>query len=267
MQPEIRKVADSFNARAGTYAQNEWHRRCAERLVALCRLRPGDHVLDAGTGTGFVALAAAHAVGREGHVRGVDISPGMLREARAAVRDSGLANIELIEADATCLPQHQPETVDVITCAAGLLYMPVIDALREWHRLLKKGGRVAFSTMRAGSPVAGRIFRDCAASFGISLHDPSEPIGSASACRSVLEAVGFEVVDIVGEAVELTAQDLSLAWESNFGSPAHADVRRLSDEEQRSLESMYLAALAREEADNPEALSRADVLYAVGRRG
>jgi ubiquinone/menaquinone biosynthesis C-methylase UbiE len=259
-------IAETFNARAGTYAQNDWHRRCAERLIELCQLRPGDHVLDAGTGTGFAALAAARAVGREGHVRGVDISSGMLREAWGAVQHAGLANIELLEADAAHLPQQQAESVDVITCAAGLLYMPVFDALREWHRLLKKGGRVAFSTMRAGSPPAGRIFRDCAAAFGTSLRDPSEPLGSASACRNVLEAAGFEVADIVSETIEFTPQDLSLAWESNFRSAGHAGVQRLSDEEQRALKSRYLAALAREASENSGALSRADILYVVGRR-
>ena len=266
MQPDVCLIAETFSARAGTYAQSDWHRRCAERLVELSRLQPTDHVLDAATGTGFAALAAARAVGRVGHVLGVDISSGMLREARAAVAESGLSNIEWLEADAVRLPQLKDETIDVITCAAGLLYMPAAEALREWHRLLKKGGRVAFSTMRAGSPIAGRIFRDCAAAFGVSLRDPSEPLGSASACRSALDAAGFEVVDIVAEIITFTPRDLSRAWDSNFRSPAHADVRRLSEEEQRALKNMYLAALVREESENPGVLSRCDVLYTVGRR-
>jgi ubiquinone/menaquinone biosynthesis C-methylase UbiE len=264
MRDNLREIAEAFNARAGTYAHYGWHRCCAERLVELCQLRPGDHVLDAATGTGFAALAAARAVGTEGRVRGIDISPGMLHQARAAVQEAGLSNLELVEGDAVSLPQAAA-SFDVITCAAGLLYMPVDDALREWRRLLKKGGRVAFSTMRTGSPPGGRIFRDCASAFGASLHDPSEPLGSEPACRDALEAAGFDVIDIVSETVQFTAQDLSLAWESNSRSAGHADVRRLSAEDQRALKSAYQAALARAESDSPGSLSRADVLYALGR--
>ena len=266
MQPDLDLIAETFSARAASYALSHWHKRCAERLVELSRLRQGDHVLDAATGTGFAAFAAARAVGREGHVRGVDISSGMLREARATLGNAGLTNMEFIEADAVRLPHLPDKTFDVVTCAAGLLYMSATDALREWYRLLKENGHVAFSTMRAGSPKAGRIFRDCAAALGVSLRDPSEPLGSASACRLALEAAGFETVEIVEEPITFTPEDLSRAWDSNFRSPAHADVRRLTDDEQRALKGMYLSALAREEAHNPEALSRSDVLYAMGRR-
>jgi ubiquinone/menaquinone biosynthesis C-methylase UbiE len=190
----------------------------------------------------------------------------MLREASAAATASSLTNVEFIEEDASSLPRFPSGTFDVITCAAGLLYMPVADALREWHRLLKRGGIVAFSTMQAGSPPGGRIFRDCAAGFGVSLRDPSEPLGSPSACRQVLQDAGFGVADIISETVDFSAQDLSVAWESNFGSPAHAEVRRLPEAEQRALQRAYREALVREEREQPGVLSRAGILYAVGGR-
>ena len=266
MTTDIREVAAAFDARANTYAGNDWHRRCAERLVALCQLQPGQCVMDAGTGTGFAALAAARVVGSDGRVCGVDISAGMLREARAAVRASGHAHIELVESDAVHLPQYGTGTFDAVTCAAGLLYMPVAEALREWYRLVKPGRLVAFSTMKAGSPPGGRIFRDCAATFGVSLPDPSEALGSVSACRRALEAAGFEVVDIVSETIEFSSQDLTLAWESNVRSTGHAEVQRLSAQEHGALKDAYLNALAREEQEHPGALGQADILYALGRR-
>lgn len=174
---------------------------------------------------GFAALAAARAVGSEGHVRGVDISAGMLAQARAALTEADLANVELVQGDATALPQYGSETFDVITCAAGLLYMPVADtrALREWHRLLKVGGLVAFSTMASGSPPGARIFRACAATFGVSLPDPSASLGSVSACRNVLERAAFEVVTIVSGAIEFSAQDLTCLGVERPISGAFAD--------------------------------------------
>lgn len=262
----MHEIADSFDARADTYAQNEWHQRSAERLVELSNLRPGDCVLDVATGTGFAALAAARAVGNQGYVQGIDISPGMLRQARKAVEESGLMNIQMVEGDAIHLPQYGSESFDVILCAAGLLYMPVSEALLEWHRLLKKGGLMAFSTMKAGSPSGGRIFRDCAATFGIKLRDPSDPLGSVSACRRALVGAGFEVTEIVSETIEFSAQDLTLAWVSNFRSAGHAEVWRLNYQEQGMLKDAYLASLARKEREDPDSLHRAEILYALGRR-
>jgi ubiquinone/menaquinone biosynthesis C-methylase UbiE len=266
MRPDLREIAASFDTRAASYGRNGWHKRCAERLVELCQPPSGSRVLDAATGTGFAAIAAARRVGREGRVCGADVSTGMLREARAAATASGVTNIEFVEDDASCLPRYSSASFDVITCAAGLLYMAAPDALREWHRLLKRGGTVAFSTMQAGSPPAGRLFRDCAAEFGVALVDPSESLGTPSACQRALQDAGFDVADIVSETVEFSAEDLSVAWEANFRSPAHAEVRRLPEARQRALQRAYGETLAREERERPGTLSRAVVLYAMGQR-
>src|SRR4051794_35513680 len=53
-----------------------------ERLLCAAELRPGEHVLDVGCGTGSTTIAAHHAVGAAGHVTGVDISPLMLAAAQ-----------------------------------------------------------------------------------------------------------------------------------------------------------------------------------------
>jgi ubiquinone/menaquinone biosynthesis C-methylase UbiE len=266
MRAKTREIAASFDTRASNYGRNEWHRKCAERLVETCQPQPGNRVLDAATGTGFAAFASARRVGRDGHVCGVDVSAGMLREASVAAVESGLTNIEFIEDDASFLPRFTSEAFDVVTCAAGLLYMPLGDTLREWHRLLKIGGTLAFSTMEAGSPPAGQLFRACAAEFGVALTDPSEPLGTPAACRQALHEAGFEVADIISEPITFSVLDLSVAWESNFGSPAHRAVRRLADVEQQALRRAYAETLAREERERPGTLNRGGILYALARR-
>ena len=267
MHADLREVVASFDGRAASYARSDWHRRSAERLVALSGLSPGMRVLDAGTGTGFVALAVARVVGPQGTVVGVDVSSGMLREASASVRAAGITNIELIEADAVHLAQYPSETFDAATCGTGLLYMSVPDALREWYRLLKRGGLLAFSSIQAGSPRGARIFRDCAARFGVVLRDPLEELGTTVACRTSLEQAGFDVTSIVSETVNLSPADLTNAWESNFKSASHPELRRLGAREADALRVEYLDALARDESVNPGALAQAGVLYALGRRG
>ena len=58
-------------------------------------LRPGEHVVDLGSGGGFDCFVAAEQVGAEGQVVGVDMTEEMLRRSRAAAKAMGLGNVEL----------------------------------------------------------------------------------------------------------------------------------------------------------------------------
>ncbi len=259
-------VAEIFDARAERYGGDDWHRRYAEQLVALVPIRPGDRVLDAGTGTGFAARALARRVGPAGHVLGVDVSRGMLQQAQRAIDAVRLTNVELLHGDVTDLRALAAASFDAVVCAAGLLYMPVADALAAWHRLVKPNGVVAFSTMRAGSPSAGRIFRECAGRFGLHLTDPSEALGTEDQCRAVLHDAGFDQAQVIAGGVDFEAFDPLLAWEANFRAAGHAGARDLSPPAQDALRQDYLRALEEAQRVDFAAAVRADVLFAVARR-
>ena len=259
-------VADIFDARAERYIGDDWHRRYAEALAAAAPLRPGDRVLDAGTGTGFAACAIARRVGAEGRVLGVDVSQGMLRQARRVIDGERLTNVELLEADATDLSELAASTFDAVLCAAGLLYMPVAKALSAWHRLLKANGVVSCSTMQAGSPSAGRIFRECAGRFGVELKDPSAALGTDEQCRAVLHDAGFDNVQVTAGRVDFEQFDPVLAWEANFRAAGHAGARGLSPQAQDALRQDYFRALEEAQRADLAAAIRADVLFAVARR-
>jgi len=262
---DLDEVARIFDARADRYVHDDWHRRYAEELVAVTPLREGDCVLDAGTGTGFAAAAIARRVGPAGHVLAVDISPRMLDHARTVCARAQLHHVEYLQADATALPQLEPSTLDAVVCAAGLLYMPVARALREWHRLLKTDGVVAFSTMRAGSPSAGRIFRECAARFGLDLKDPSDALGTEDRGHHVLHEAGFDRVRVLPGRVDFASLDPTLAWEANWRGFGPA-VRTLSAEDQQLLRDQYMGALTQAMQADPAAAARAAVLFAIGHR-
>ena len=260
------EIAASFDARAATYNSNEWHQRLAEQLVTLCDLRAGQVVLDAATGTGFAAFAAARVTGPTGRVIGVDLSSGMLDVARQHAPDVGDALIEWLQGDASALSSIDANSIDVVTCAAGLLYMPVRRTLDEWFRILKPGGIVAFTSMAAGFPIPGRIFRECAEAFGVHLSDPSTLLGSEAACRVALETSGFSVSLITRRSVRFSSQDISHAWTSNVKSPAHAAVLAIGTEALARMQAAFEAAMRREEQSDPGGMSNADVLFAVGAR-
>jgi len=267
MNSDNNEIAAAFDGRARGYRDSDWHRASARRLVDLCGLKPGDRVLDAGTGTGFAALHAARQVGDAGHVVGVDVSQGMLSEARAEAAASNLTNVEFVQCDATSVSQFPDATFDVVTAATSLIYIPVRDGLREWHRLLKAGGLIGFSTMAAGFPVAGRLFRECAAEYGVHTEDPCAPLGSAAACLNALAAAGFVGAEVVTEPIRFSVRDIDRAWESNFRSIAHTAVRDLPGPSLVSLQQRYEALIAAEMKAAPERLLQSSMLYAFGRRG
>ena len=261
-----RDVAEIFDARAARYATDDWHRRYAERFVAALPLAEGARVLDAGGGTGFAACAIARRIGPRGYVLAVDISTKMLDEARATLTRERLDNVELLEADVTALPTLDDGTFDAVVCSAGLLYMSAVQAVAEWRRLLKADGLLAFSTMQAGSPSAGRIFRECAARFGLHVVDPSDALGTEERCRLLLEAGGFDRIHVVADRVDFADVDATRAWEANFRAARRTASGILSADDEPRLRDMFVTALTNTMQRDPETATRADVLYAFGQR-
>lgn len=258
------EIVESFNARAERYAGDDWHRRYAGQLVDAAPIRPGDRVMDAATGTGFAAIAIARRVGPAGRVIAIDLSPGMLSQARRGIDAAQLANVDLVEGDATDLRDFPASSLDAVVCSAGLLYMPVAKALSAWHRVLRPDGVVAFSTMRAGSPSGGRLFRTCAAKYGLDLKDASEALGHEDRCRAALETAGFDSIEVIAGHLIFKTIDSTLAWEANFR--AHPAARTLSPSQQEELREQYVRAYEQAMRDDPETSAHADVLFAIGRR-
>jgi len=265
MDTKLDDIAASFDARASTYNRNEWHRHVAEALVAHCQLRAGDAVIDAGTGTGFVALAAARVVGPRGNVIAVDLSSGMLAIARQQLHTPDMASITWRQGNAITLADVPASSVNAVLGAAVLLYMPVAEALHAWHRVLKPGGTVGFTAMRAGSPLAAKLFRAAAATAGVLLEDPGAALGSEAACDAALCHAGFVARTVSTINVPFSAHDTGIAWVSNLGSPAHAAVRALGADRLEKMKIDFQDRVAQAESVTPGSTASAEVLLARGR--
>ncbi|MFQ5890920.1 MAG: class I SAM-dependent methyltransferase [Gemmatimonadota bacterium] len=124
---------------------------CETRALDLIRrvgLQPGERVLDVACGTGIVSRYAARRVGHFGKVTGVDINPSML-EVACRVSAYFEPAIEFLEGSAEELPLPNPE-FDVVFCQQSLMFFPDREkALKEMHRVLKPGGRIALNVWRS----------------------------------------------------------------------------------------------------------------------
>ena len=163
-------------------------RQFIEPLLEAAAVRSGATVLDLCCGPGF---AGAGAAARGAHVTGLDFSPPMLAEARAR-----FPAIAFDEGDAEALP-YDDASFDAAVSNFGIHHVPrPVVALAEVHRVLRPGGRFAF-TIWAGHDenIAWRLVFDAIREHGdpgaSNAPGPGGGFASAGDCLGALEGAGF----------------------------------------------------------------------------
>jgi SAM-dependent methyltransferase len=168
--------------------------------TATAHLRPGEVVVDLGSGGGLDVFLASKMVGPTGRAIGIDMTPAMIERARANAINGGYTNVEFYLAMIDKIPLPDSSVDCVISNCVLNLAPDKPTVFREIARILKPGGRLAVSDIALKHELPEAIAKSMAAYVGcvagaIQIGDYKEG----------LLAAGFEHVEIVESGSDLNA--------------------------------------------------------------
>ncbi|KAI1860668.1 uncharacterized protein JN550_011393 [Neoarthrinium moseri] len=205
MYSQIQTAQHVYDVRAPDY-EKSWHPDYTTRLMKLAPLHEGDKVLVPCCGTGLESFMAAEAVGPHGLVVGVDVSEGMLKEARARQsREAALApRLRFIHHDAaslgTCTELGELEgKFDLLICSnAFVLFRDPAGVVRGWRGWVRDGGRMIIDIVHEKSFVPGVVIEKVMAQLGVAWPWNRAWARGRDSFKEILESEGMQV-----EVIEL----------------------------------------------------------------
>ena len=222
-----------------------------ETLVALVGPRPGERVLDVGTGSGVVAVAAAQAVGPTGAVVATDLVPEWSTHVAASSARAGVTNVEFraMGAESLDLPDA---SFDVALSQFALMFVPQpLTGLREMRRVLRDGGRLGIAVWSTLDKVQHQaVGRRVTAAF-IPPPPPDQrtptpmELGEPGKIDGLVAEAGFREIAVRRRTLETTYESVEAYWRHQvFSEHARAALERMSSAQVEQFREEMTAALA-----------------------
>ena len=200
--------------------------------TALAQLRPGEKVLDLGSGGGIDVLLSARRVGPTGFAYGLDMTDAMLDVAERNRVEAGVENVTFLKGIIEAIPLPGSSVDVIISNCVINLSADKRQVLQEAYRVLTPGGRFAVSDIVIQGHLPATVQKDMEAWAGCIAGALEEDI-----YRHLLSEAGFTAIDI-----EVTRR-YSLQEVSESG--ASAAIAALSQDERDTLDGKFVSAFIR----------------------
>lgn len=239
-----------------------------KRLVEHMHLAPGMRVLDVATGKGAALIPAAHRVGPEGRVVGIDLSDAIIQEAEHAVRMEGLTNVELLKMDAEHL-EFPDQSFDAVTCSFALFFFPDIEAaLREMYRVCKPGGCLAITYFNKTPPPFSPgfpILIQQLIAYRVGMQTPQPISHTPQEVEALLNRLGFRLIEINNEINDIIYKSGEEWWSFLLTLASRASIMGMNEEMRARFKEEYLAKLRPMFGQDGLHMSLA-IIYALAKR-
>ncbi len=218
----------------------------ASRLVGHLQLKPEQTLLDVCTGTGVVALTAAQYL-QDGFVTGIDLSEGMLEQARRKAHSNQLKNVEFKQMDLDAL-SFSAASFDVATSSFGLFFMEdMARALGNIAQTVKSGGKLAITTFtgEAFSPMAD-IFAKNYEVTGRQFPEISwKRLATPELISEQYNAVGIHEIEFHHEPLGYHMTSADMWWDVVWNAGWRSLLNMMTKSELEQFKSAHLAEISK----------------------
>ncbi len=216
-------------------------------LIGKAGLKTGDQVLDVATGPGTLARMAAQTLGPKGGVVGIDNSPQMLAQAKAAPPVVNGAKLDFVEASAQSLP-FPDQQFDKVFCQQGIqFFSDQLGVLKEMKRVLKPGGCLALALWSDGRAMSlfAAIHEALEAAMPDQPRRPPPNWLNPSNLRDLFVGAGFANPIITEETLTVVLdRGFPQALECAIGTTSGPAIRALSKSDRASFEEKLFKNLS-----------------------
>ncbi|OGW52718.1 MAG: methyltransferase type 11 [Nitrospirae bacterium RBG_19FT_COMBO_55_12] len=217
----------------------------AEHMASLIGLRGNEHVLDVACGTGHASLAIARLLPK-GRITAVDLSPGMLEQARKKAATIGTRNVEFLERDMQDLGFSAGE-FDAAVCAFGIFFVENMDAqLSHITTAIKPGGRIMITSFLETyfHPLKDLMVKRLEA-YGVQMPPQTwKRIANEAGCKQLFDRAKLANITVTQKNVGYYLANADEWWDIVWNAGYRRMVARLSSQDQERFKHEHLKEIA-----------------------